>query len=65
VRQGPTLLTVKLEKQQVAVLASYLARLCASSGAGHLPEDLDLEADPDRTGSSGASASPTTRRATA
>jgi len=48
VRQGPTLLTVKLEKQQVAVLASYLARLVRELGRpGHLPEDLDLEADPD------------------
>jgi uncharacterized repeat protein (TIGR03847 family) len=49
-RQGPTLLTVKVEKQQVAVLASYLARLVKELGRpGHLPEDLDLEpqSDPD------------------
>ncbi|HEX3947405.1 MAG TPA: DUF3090 family protein, partial [Acidimicrobiales bacterium] len=33
-------LTVKLEKQQVAVLASYLGRLVRELGRpGHLPED--------------------------
>lgn len=51
-RQGRQLLTVKIEKQQVAVLASYLARLVKELGRpGHLPEDLDLEAesDPDWT----------------
>jgi uncharacterized repeat protein (TIGR03847 family) len=49
-RQGPTLLTVKVEKQQVAVLAGYLARLVKELGRpGHLPEDLALEpeSDPD------------------
>lgn len=43
-RQGPQLLTVKLEKQQVAVLASYLARIIRELGRpGSLPEDLELE----------------------
>jgi uncharacterized repeat protein (TIGR03847 family) len=49
-RQGPTLLTVKIEKQQVAVLASYLARLVKELGRpGHLPDELELEpeSDPD------------------
>jgi uncharacterized repeat protein (TIGR03847 family) len=51
-REGRTLLTVKIEKQQVAVLASYLARLVKELGRpGHLPDDLDLEpeSDPDWT----------------
>ena len=44
VRQGPALLTLKVEKQQVGVLAEYLGRI-AREGArpGHLPEDLALE----------------------
>ncbi len=43
-RQGPTVLTVKVEKSQVAVLASYLARIVRELGRpGHLPEDLDME----------------------
>lgn len=43
-RQGPTLLTVKVEKQQVAVLAGYLAQLVKQLGRpGHLPGDLSLE----------------------
>jgi uncharacterized repeat protein (TIGR03847 family) len=46
-RQGPTLVTVKVEKQQVAVLASYLAGIVKELGRpGHLPEDLDLEPQP-------------------
>ncbi|HVX23526.1 MAG TPA: DUF3090 family protein [Acidimicrobiales bacterium] len=48
--QGPATLTVKVEKQQVAVLASYLGRLVRELGRpGHLPEDLDfdVEVDPD------------------
>jgi uncharacterized repeat protein (TIGR03847 family) len=48
-RQGATVLTVKVEKSQVAVLASYLARIVRELGRpGHLPEDLDMEAlEPD------------------
>ncbi len=47
-RQGPTLLTVKVEKQQVAVLAGVLADRVKHLGRpGHLPEDLDLEPDSD------------------
>ncbi len=43
--QGPTVLTVKVEKQQVAVLASYLARTVRELGRpGELP-DLELELD--------------------
>ncbi len=51
-RQGPVLLTVKVEKQQVAVLASYLARIVKELGRpGELPENLELETvmEPDWT----------------
>jgi uncharacterized repeat protein (TIGR03847 family) len=41
VRQGITEVTVKVEKQQVAVLAGYLGRIVKELGRpGHLPEDL-------------------------
>jgi len=41
VRQGITETTVKVEKQQVAVLAGYLGRIVKELGRlGHLPEDL-------------------------
>jgi uncharacterized repeat protein (TIGR03847 family) len=50
VAQGPTTLTVKVEKQQVAVLASYLARIVRELGRpGHLPDDLDFDTDVDPT----------------
>lgn len=40
--QGATSLTVKVEKQQVAVLASYLARIVREIGRpGELPVELD------------------------
>lgn len=43
-RQGSELLTLKLEKAQVAALAQYLGKLLAEAPRpGHLPEDLDLE----------------------
>jgi len=43
-RQGPTLLTLKMEKQQVAVVAEYLARIVKDQERpGHLPEELELE----------------------
>jgi uncharacterized repeat protein (TIGR03847 family) len=43
-RQGPVLLTLKIEKQQVAVLADYLARIVKDQERpGHLPEESDLE----------------------
>ena len=48
-RQGPVLLTLKIEKQQVAVLADYLARIVKDQERpGHLPEESTLEepADP-------------------
>lgn len=48
--EGTTQVTVKVEKQQVAVLATYLARIVRELGRpGHLPEDLDfdLEVEPD------------------
>jgi uncharacterized repeat protein (TIGR03847 family) len=41
VRQGITETTVKVEKQQVSVLASYLGRIVKELGRpGHLPDDL-------------------------
>lgn len=44
--QGAADLTVKVEKQQVAVLASYLARIVRELGRpGHLPDDLDFDVD--------------------
>lgn len=49
-RQGGIELTLKLEKQQVAVLASYLARLVRELGRPQsVPEDLefDVDVDPD------------------
>ena len=42
-RQGLTETTVKVEKQQVAVLAGYLGRIVKELGRpAHLPEDLDF-----------------------
>ena len=42
-RQGLTETTVKVEKQQIAVLAGYLGRIVKELGRpGHLPEDLDF-----------------------
>jgi uncharacterized repeat protein (TIGR03847 family) len=42
--QQTSLLTVKVEKQQVALLASYLSRIVRELGRpGHLPEDLDFD----------------------
>lgn len=42
-RQGLIETTVKVEKQQVAVLASYLGRIVKELGRpGHLPEDLEF-----------------------
>ena len=43
-RQGTVLLTLKIEKQQVAVLADYLARIVKDQERpGHLPEESGLE----------------------
>jgi uncharacterized repeat protein (TIGR03847 family) len=43
-RQGPVLLTLKMEKQQVAVMADYLAQIVKDQERpGHLPGQLDLE----------------------
>jgi uncharacterized repeat protein (TIGR03847 family) len=43
-RQGPVLLTLKIEKQQVAVLAEYLARIVKDQERpGHLPDESGLE----------------------
>jgi uncharacterized repeat protein (TIGR03847 family) len=43
-RQGPVLLTLKIEKQQVAVVADYLARIVKDQPRpGHLPGGLPLE----------------------
>ncbi len=42
-RQGLTETTVKVEKQQVAVLAGYLGRIVKELGRpGHLPEDVEF-----------------------
>jgi uncharacterized repeat protein (TIGR03847 family) len=48
-RQGPTLLTLKMEKQQVAVMADYLSRIVRNQERpGELPAEVPLEepADP-------------------
>jgi uncharacterized repeat protein (TIGR03847 family) len=43
-RQGPILLTLKIEKQQVAVVADYLARIVRDrQRPGHLPDEQPLE----------------------
>jgi uncharacterized repeat protein (TIGR03847 family) len=43
-RSEQTVLTLKVEKQQVAVLAEYLGRLLRDlPRPGHLPEDLEVE----------------------
>jgi uncharacterized repeat protein (TIGR03847 family) len=43
-RQGPILLTLKMEKQQVAVVADYLARIVRDQRRpDHLPDELSLE----------------------
>lgn len=50
ISQGDDGLTLKVEKQQVAMLATYLARIVRQLGRpGELPEDLDfdIEAEPD------------------
>ena len=42
-RQGLTETTVKVEKQQIAVLSGYLGRIVKELGRpGHLPEDFDF-----------------------
>ena len=48
--EGGTRVTVKVEKQQVAILATYLARIVRELGRpGTLPDDLDfdVEVEPD------------------
>ena len=43
-RQGPVLLTLKIEKQQVSVVADLLARIVKDrQRPGHLPDELPLE----------------------
>jgi uncharacterized repeat protein (TIGR03847 family) len=43
-RQGDLLLTLKIEKQQVSVLADYLAQIVRDQERpGHLPDELPLE----------------------
>jgi uncharacterized repeat protein (TIGR03847 family) len=45
-KQGADLLTLKIEKQQVAVLASYLARIVREVGRpGSLPQDVVFRPD--------------------
>lgn len=44
--EGPVQATVKVEKQQVAVLAEYLGRIVRQLGRpAQLPEDLDFDVD--------------------
>jgi uncharacterized repeat protein (TIGR03847 family) len=46
-RKGEVLLTLKIEKQQVSVLADYLAQIVRDQARpGHLPDELPLE-EPD------------------
>ncbi len=43
-RQGPVLLTLKMEKQQVSAVADLLARIVRDqSRPGHLPDESELE----------------------
>lgn len=43
-RRGPELVTLKLEKSQVAALCTYLGELLQNAPRpGHLPDDLELE----------------------
>jgi uncharacterized repeat protein (TIGR03847 family) len=43
-RQGPSLVTLKLEKSQVAALCTYVGELLQDlPRPGHLPDDLELE----------------------
>lgn len=50
VAQGAVALTLKVEKQQVAVLSGYLSRVVREMGRpGHLPEDLDFNTDVEPT----------------
>jgi uncharacterized repeat protein (TIGR03847 family) len=43
-RQGPVLLTLKVEKQQVAVMADYMARIVRDRPRpGQVPDELALE----------------------
>jgi uncharacterized repeat protein (TIGR03847 family) len=47
-RQGLNETTVKVEKQQIAVLASYLGRIVKELGRpGHLPDDLSFDGTED------------------
>ena len=46
--EGRRIVTVKVEKQQIAVLATYLTRALDTMGRpGHLPEDLEVVLSPD------------------
>ncbi len=46
--EGSRVLTIKVEKQQIAVLATYLTRAIENMGRPkHLPEDLELILSPD------------------
>jgi uncharacterized repeat protein (TIGR03847 family) len=47
-QSGAVTLTVKVEKQQVAVLAEYLVRLLGDlPRADNVPDDMELDDDPD------------------
>ncbi len=47
--EGTRTLTIKVEKQQIAILATYLSRAIEGLGRpGHLPEDLALVLSPDQ-----------------
>jgi uncharacterized repeat protein (TIGR03847 family) len=48
VSQGADEMTLKVEKSQVAMLSTYLARIVRELGRpGHLPDDLDFDVDVD------------------
>jgi uncharacterized repeat protein (TIGR03847 family) len=48
IREGRRLMTLKIEKVQVATLSTYLAKLVKEMGRPkHLPEDLGLESELD------------------
>jgi uncharacterized repeat protein (TIGR03847 family) len=47
--EGTRTLTIKVEKQQIAILATYLSRAIEGLGRpGHLPDDLALVLSPDQ-----------------
>ncbi len=55
VKEGDSLVTIKLEKQQVKAIVEYLSKILATAARpGHLAEDMDLEEPNDPLWSAGA-----------